>query len=377
MTSMMMVDQNKEYVLNELQLPLPGFNLYNDKPAHLSHNGMQSLEVVLAIDSSKLEQVRSLYSIDAWMMTSYAVFLHRMTNDKDLIMGVRNRTGRLLPLRVAITGSDSFKSILEQISSKLEMLDSTELQLSDMERICGQSPLFQTIYGEDTACQHSLLNWYVREEADMWLLKVSYSSFNEPMIRKYSRHFEALIHSVLEHMDMELPIGSLAICTEEDLNAYAVLNAPKLDVSPDMTIVSMLASVVERFGDRIAISYDEDGFTYSELDRLSNKVANMLLESGLQRGQFVSLFMDRSLDTIISLLGVIKAGGVYVPLDPAHPDERNAYIISDTSSLHRHHQERVCSQAGCIAGQSDRQAEAVFPRHGAPALWGAKDCHYH
>ena len=233
---------------------------------------------------------------------------------------------------MAITGSDSFKNIFEQISSKLERLENTDLQLSDMERICGQSPLFQTIYGEDSTCQHSLLNWFVREEANRWLLNVSYSSFNEPMIRKYSRHFEALIHSVLEHMDMEQPIGSLAICTEEDLAAYAALNAAKVDVAPHTTIVSMLASVVEKFGDRIAISFDGDQLTYAQLDRLSNKIANMLLESGLQRGQFVSLFMDRSLDTIISLLGVIKAGGVYVPLDPAHPDERNAYIISDTSS---------------------------------------------
>ena len=94
MTSMMMVDQNKEYGLKELQPPLPGFNLYNDNPAHLSHNGMQSLEMILAIDPSKLELARSLYPIDSWMLASYAVFLHRMTNDRDLIMGVQNQHGQ-------------------------------------------------------------------------------------------------------------------------------------------------------------------------------------------------------------------------------------------------------------------------------------------
>lgn len=68
------------------------------------------------------------------------------------------------------------------------------------------------------------------------------------------------------------------------------------------------------------------------MNERANQVARVLLSNGLQKGEFVSIFMDRSLETIISLLGILKAGGAYVPIDPEHPQERNSYIVEDTAS---------------------------------------------
>ena len=98
------------------------------------------------------------------------------------------------------------------------------------------------------------------------------------------------------------------------------------------TILKKFNGVVARFKDCVAIKEGAKSITYKELNEESNKIANYLKEKGLQKGEFVSIYLKRSMETVISILGVIKAGGAYVPLDPTHPVERNKYIINDTKS---------------------------------------------
>ena len=98
------------------------------------------------------------------------------------------------------------------------------------------------------------------------------------------------------------------------------------------TILKEFKSVVARFSDSAAIKEGQKTITYKELNEESNKIANHLKENGLQKGEFVSIYLKRSMETVISILGIIKAGGVYVPLDPTHPVKRNKYIINDTKS---------------------------------------------
>ncbi|WP_249650833.1 AMP-binding protein, partial [Lysinibacillus sp. D4A3_S15] len=81
---------------------------------------------------------------------------------------------------------------------------------------------------------------------------------------------------------------------------------------------------------RIALSYEDGKMTYRQLNQKSNQVAHMLMANGLQKGDYLAIIMDRSKETIISLLGVLKAGGVYVPIDPSYPKERCQYLLHDT-----------------------------------------------
>lgn len=98
------------------------------------------------------------------------------------------------------------------------------------------------------------------------------------------------------------------------------------------TILKTFNDVATNFKDNVAIKEGNKSITYKELNEESNKIANYLKEKGLQKGDFVSIYLKRSMETVISILGIIKAGGVYVPLDPTHPVERNKYIINDTKS---------------------------------------------
>ena len=69
--------------------------------------------------------------------------------------------------------------------------------------------------------------------------------------------------------------------------------------------------------------------TYRELEERSNQLAHFLREQGIQKGDRVGLFFPKSVESIISMLGVLKAGGVYVPLDPQAPADRVGYIIGN------------------------------------------------
>lgn len=332
MNTMLMTELNKNYWDQELQYPFPGFHLYTDGPAHLTNRDSERAAITMDLEFTRVNTLRGRYDIDAWMLTSYVVFMYRMTHDKELLIGLNNKKGNLLPLRISLSGTDSFNQVYEQIWSKYEGLQETELSLSEVERITGQVPKFHTIYGEGPNIEGSWLNWSTQVEPHLSILHVSYVEqiFKEETILKFAKNYQTLINTVLDNLDSA--IGTLSMLTEEDWSAYTVLNNTHKELPANPTISSMLTSVVEKFPTRIALSSDQDEITYKQLDRLSNKIANMLLSKGLRKGQFVSIFMERNLDTIVSLLGIMKAGGAYVPVDPAHPNDRNAYIISDTQS---------------------------------------------
>lgn len=95
------------------------------------------------------------------------------------------------------------------------------------------------------------------------------------------------------------------------------------------TILHKFNEIVVKQGDAIALKERNRQLSFTELDNESNKVAHYLIANGFEKGGFVAIYLKRSIDTVVSLLGIIKAGGVYVSLDPSHPNERNSYIIDD------------------------------------------------
>lgn len=98
------------------------------------------------------------------------------------------------------------------------------------------------------------------------------------------------------------------------------------------TILTKFNQIVLDYGNSIAVKERNRQVTYQDVDNESNKIANYLLAKGLQKGDFVAIYLKRSVDTVISLLGIIKAGGIYVSLDPTHPNERNHSIITDSNA---------------------------------------------
>lgn len=130
-----------------------------------------------------------------------------------------------------------------------------------------------------------------------------------------------------------LPIGSAVLLSSEDreklLNRF---NTTGWDYHHEETLESLFRRQAIQHPDKTAAVYQDQNITYGELDQRSNQVANLLLSHGIKEGKYVPIWLDRSLEWIIAVLGVIKTGAAYVPIDPAYPVRRVEYILSDTSA---------------------------------------------
>lgn len=332
MSTMLMDQKTREYWLRELQPPLSGFHIHTDYPNLTIASELRRITCALDMDPSQLERIAGSGDIQTWMLACYYVFLYRMSGEQDQIVGVKGPGGRLLPLRLHLEAEMSFSHLLSTIAERLNPLYAASLPIKEIEELIAQSPVVQTIYGQDDTYESSRLNWHVHREKQQWVVEIAYAGqlFKESTIRKFVSHFQCIGTAVLA--DPDRAMGDISIMTDEDRSAYETLNNTSRPWGVDLTITSMLKGAVERFSDRMALSSAEWSLTYEQLDRLSNQVAHALTDQGLDKGNFVAIYMERSMEAVVSMLGVLKAGGTYIPLDPEHPDDRNQYIIEDTRS---------------------------------------------
>ncbi|WPO89274.1 amino acid adenylation domain-containing protein [Chryseobacterium sp. HR92] len=132
----------------------------------------------------------------------------------------------------------------------------------------------------------------------------------------------------------EIPANSTAIplATEERNKLLNKFNETSWEYKKEETLGSLFQKQANIYKEDIAVVYQDQQMTYRELDQKSNQIANALIAKGVKEGAFVPVWLDRSLEWVITILGIIKTGAAYVPIDPTYPVKRVAYILSDTSS---------------------------------------------
>ncbi|SEH35328.1 amino acid adenylation domain-containing protein/thioester reductase domain-containing protein [Chryseobacterium culicis] len=128
-------------------------------------------------------------------------------------------------------------------------------------------------------------------------------------------------------------LGSAVLLSSEDREKLLDgFNKTGWDYHHDETLESLFRKQAILHPDKTAAVYQDQEITYRELDQRSNKIAGLLLSRGIKEGKYVPIWLDRSLEWIVAVLGVIKTGAAYVPIDPAYPARRVEYILSDTSA---------------------------------------------
>jgi amino acid adenylation domain-containing protein len=90
----------------------------------------------------------------------------------------------------------------------------------------------------------------------------------------------------------------------------------------------LLSEAAVKYPERTAVSLNEESISYSELDKASNRLANFLIEIGVKRGDRIAVYMSRNINSVIGILGILKTGAAYVPIDPLCPETRLNYIIN-------------------------------------------------
>ncbi|WP_075344717.1 AMP-binding protein, partial [Tenacibaculum agarivorans] len=146
-------------------------------------------------------------------------------------------------------------------------------------------------------------------------------------------YMQTALEQLLEGLKSEnTAIVRLTILPEEELQTLERFNGIEVDYGTTQTVLDYFKDQVEAQPEALAVVYQGVGLTYEELDVKSNQLAHYLQDKGIKSGDFVGICIERSLEMLVGILGVLKSGGAYVPIDPNYPQDRVDYMIEDTAT---------------------------------------------
>ncbi|QDX94131.1 amino acid adenylation domain-containing protein [Brevibacillus laterosporus] len=162
-------------------------------------------------------------------------------------------------------------------------------------------------------------------------IRLDYNSavFDTTFMKRIEGHMKEIAACVANNPNVQ--IKDITMLTEEEYQHVVVeLNNTEVQY-PDKTIHELFVEQAERTPEQIAVVLEDKQLTYRQLDEKSNQLARFLRKKGIKSDQLVGLMMDRSIDMIVGILGVLKAGGAFVPIDPEYPEERVSYMLENSA----------------------------------------------
>ncbi|GMK37681.1 peptide synthetase [Paenibacillus sp. CCS19] len=311
-------DDVQDYELPIVLLPMDGAR-------QLRTYTFESMNVELREDllASYSGNVRDEQRRNAFFLAVYASLLYRFSGgETDIAVGVSMPDKGEFYMLISLEKDRSFRTILKRV---LEQLERPGYQYGDSMANTGF-----IIDGKPDSNTEQPLSWLLLGESQEVRLQAHYdtSLFKESTIRRYIDAYSKIVEAALT--DETVNIETIDLLSAEEYALYDKLNDTDLDYPVDLTIHQFIENVVRQYPDRKAVSSAENAYTYRTLNEQANRVAHLLLSKGIRKGDLVTIFMERSTDTIVSLLGILKAGGAYVPVDPEYPEERISYILEDT-----------------------------------------------
>lgn len=163
------------------------------------------------------------------------------------------------------------------------------------------------------------------------LFEFSTDVFKQSTIRAIADRMKRFLTEVAERP--HLPIGQVNILSDKERQTFLPdkKTFAQLDQAPSLP--ALFEKTAQQYPDRVAVTDGNQQLTYEELNNKANRLAHLLIERGVGPEQFVALALPRSIDMLVSLLAVHKAGAAYVPLDPDYPADRLAYMIQDAKPV--------------------------------------------
>ncbi|HEV2844548.1 MAG TPA: amino acid adenylation domain-containing protein, partial [Thermoanaerobaculia bacterium] len=334
------------------------------------------------------------------------VLLLRYSGQTDFAVGspVANRTRtelegligffvNTLVLRANLAGNPTFRELLRRVKeatvaafSHEEMPFERIVEDLHPEREPGRNPLFQALLAlqnhpwpalamgglevsvieADTRTAKVDLGLMWQEEGDRLLGVLEYSSdlFEAASAGRIARHTVALLRAALENPDRTLWELSF-LSREERRQLVAGWNEAPAEALGTEVLHHCFALQAARSPEAVAVVCDGERLSYGDLDRRANQIANHLIGLGVVPGDLVGLRLERSPRMVAAVLGVLKAGAAYVPLDPAYPAERLAFMIEDSGATAILDEEAL---AGIAGDASDPQAP-VSAEHPAYVIY--------
>ena len=364
-----------DYWRNQLEGAPPLLELPTDRPRpaiQTFRGGRRSaiLPHALCDELTKLSQGEggTLFMI---LLAAFQVLLYRYTGQEDIVVGTpiaNRRRGEIegliglfinvLALRCDLSGNPSFRDLAKRVREvALGAYDHQDMPFGKLVeelhpgRNLAYSPLFQVMFAyqnilvadlcmngldvENLEAEEGITHFYLTliiENHDQGLkatLEYSADLFNASTMTRMLGHYQSLLEGIAA--DAGQGVAELPLLSEAE--RYQLLkqwNATEADYPRDKCLHELFEEQVERRPDAVAVVYESRSLTYDELNCRANQVARALRKEGVGPGALVAICLERSIEMVVGILGILKAGGGYVPLDPDYPEGRLAFMLEDT-----------------------------------------------
>jgi amino acid adenylation domain-containing protein len=174
----------------------------------------------------------------------------------------------------------------------------------------------------------------VAEESEQGLIytfEYNTDLFDAETITRLAEHFERLLEGIVADPDRRP--SSLALLSQAERRKILVeWNDTQRPYRHDISIHELFVRQVERTPDTVALVFEEQKLTYSQLNERANQLAHRLRRAGVRPDVLVGVLMERSVEMVVALLGTLKAGGAYLPLDPEYPRKRLDFLFQDAGA---------------------------------------------
>lgn len=368
------LEQQMDYWRKQLNGSPPLLNLPTDRPRSELYNreGATFRFVIPSDVSQKLYALSRKQNVTLFMLlaTAFNVLLHCYTRQHDISIGipVANRTRaelegligffvNTLVLRTNLSGNPRFTDLLSQVCKVcLEAQTYQDLPFEKLveelqpERTASHTPLFQVVFAMNTTPSPQLelpgleFSELTVERSEMTfdlILDISeketglhgqvvYSStlFDRVRIEKLVSHFQILLESIVANPEVRL--GDISLVTPDERRQLLIDwgSGPVVNLQ-DQCLHRLFEIQAQKTPHVEAVVWKNERLTYAELNATANGLASLLRSRGIGPQTRVGLCVERSPAMVAAMLGILKAGGTYVPVDPTYPPERIGYLLED------------------------------------------------
>ena len=379
------LDRLLTYWVKQLTGAPPLVTLPTDRPRPTrtgAHAAYHTLELSPQLsDSLRAFSKREGVTLFITLLAAFKVVLARHSGQTDLVIGApiagRDQAAmegligyfiNALALRTDLSGNPSFRELLQRVrTTALDAFSHQDLPFEKLveklqpERDRSHAPVFQILFNffNLDAVPESFgglkvervpvhepgakfdLTLFASDAAERIQLRALYNAdlFTAPAIERLLARYQTLLEAIT--LDPGQPIGRLPLLTPADRRRYSVADHPVRPRNPfvpfqledtEQSIPARFEQMVRLAPNRLAVKTRTHTWTYGELSRRSQLIAQKLLQVCRGGPTRVALLLDHDAPMIAALLGVLRAGKVYVPLDPTHPQDRLAGIIADAQA---------------------------------------------
>ncbi|NBI31206.1 non-ribosomal peptide synthetase, partial [Chengkuizengella marina] len=351
-------DQELEYWLNQLsgELPISRFPMesiskvreYSKEILHFQLSEKVCNKIKHITKGSQLGMYTLLLSV-------YKLLLYKYTGSQDLIVatpifGRRSSTDNylndVLLIRSQMKPTFTFKQWLNEVKKKVS--DAAQNQNYVFSRITeklglemnGDQSILQTMFVMNPLQnKHNIIQYQsdlifefdIQNDQIKLNVEFNNSLYHERMILQIANHLIHSLANVLNHPDQK--ISELDILLEEEKDKLLVdFNDTAVAYPKGKPIHKLFEEQVENIPNQIAVVFEEKRLTYKQLNEKSNQLARRLISKGIENESVVAIMAHRSIELIISVLAVWKAGAAYIPIDPEYPEERILYMLEDSQA---------------------------------------------